>query len=145
MVGTIGFIEDDYPPHLPVPRAHKAALLPLEDSVHYHFPSSPNTAAWEWRYTGAAGDGNIRLGPTHRFFNTGFSYELHCARVVASALQNPAPLSSVSRTTRGEREHVTRCLNVLRRATLCAADLCCMMRLISGIDQRRNTGITRRQ
>ena len=68
-------------------------------------------------YAGAAGDGNIRLGPNHRFFNTGFSYELHCARILVKTFQQATPP-----VRRGEREHVSRCLNVLRQFTLCSAD-----------------------
>ena len=68
-------------------------------------------------YAGAAGDGNIRLGPNHRFFNSGFSYEFHCARILVKTFQQATPP-----VRRGEREHVSRCLNVLRQFKLCSAD-----------------------
>lgn len=90
--------------------------LSLEESVRYdpHHPESN----LEWTYVGAASDGNIRLGPSHRFFNTGFSYELHCLRfVMGMMLHKDDPP-----TERADRGHVSRCLNVLRQFALCSAD-----------------------
>lgn len=63
------------------------------------------------------GDGNIRLGPNHRFFNTGFSYQLHCAKILVLFIQQDEPPTRLR-----EVEHVARCLNVLRQFALCSAD-----------------------
>ena len=120
---TAGFVEDDYPPRLPVPSARRAVLLAHEESVHYA-PAAPGAAALrEWQHLSAAGDGNVRLGPPLRFFNTGFSYELHCARIVAGAVTGAYGPTPAARWRHGEREHVARCLNVLRQFALCDADV----------------------
>ncbi|KAI0643320.1 hypothetical protein C8Q79DRAFT_915508 [Trametes meyenii] len=109
------FVEDDYPPHLPLPNARRSVALALEESARYdpRHAESPQ----EWAYASPPGDANIRLGPTNRFFNTGFAYEIHCLRVLVGTLRMDAPPSG-----RGEREHNQRCLNVLRQFALCSAD-----------------------
>ena len=90
--------------------------LSLEETVRYD-PQHPESNL-EWTYVGAASDGNIRLGSNHRFFNTGFSYELHCLRfVIGVMLHKDDPP-----TERADRAHVSRCLNGLRRFALCSAD-----------------------
>ncbi|KAI0370709.1 hypothetical protein BV20DRAFT_1018382 [Pilatotrama ljubarskyi] len=109
------FIAEDYPPGLPLVSARKSVGLSLEESVRYD-PSHPESPL-EWVYAGAVGDGNIRLGVNHRFFNTGFSYQLHCLRVIVTTLQKDDPPARAR-----EREHVSRCLNVMRRSALCSAD-----------------------
>ena len=87
----------------------------LEESAHYSLISSESTL--EWAYTGAAGDSNIRLGPNHRFFNTGFSYQLHCARYLVGAFQRDGPP-----TDPRELAHISRCLNVIKHFVMCSAD-----------------------
>ncbi|KAI0325762.1 hypothetical protein GY45DRAFT_202644 [Cubamyces sp. BRFM 1775] len=110
------FLDEDYPPRLPLMNSREAVQLSLEESVRYD-PQHPESNL-EWRYVGAASDGNIRLGPNHRFFNTGFSYELHCLRfVIGMMLHKDDPP-----TERADRAHVSRCLNVLRQFALCSAD-----------------------
>ncbi|KAH9934012.1 uncharacterized protein BXZ73DRAFT_100851 [Epithele typhae] len=117
------FIDEDFPLYLPIPSLpNRRVALALEESAHYHSAAAGvagQLADQEWRYVGGGGDGNVRLGPSRRFFNTGFSYEVHCARVLASAFQNPAPMGE---RRRGEVEHVKRCLNVVRQFALCGAD-----------------------
>ena len=97
-----------------MPSARRAVGLSLEESVRFGL-AQPETTL-EWAYTGAVGDSNIRLGPAHRFFNTGFAYQLHCARFLVGAFARDPP------STRGDRAHVSRCLNVLRQFALCSAD-----------------------
>ncbi|KAI0354400.1 hypothetical protein OH77DRAFT_497598 [Trametes cingulata] len=109
------FIDEDYPPRLPLIGARKAVGLSLEESVRYD-PSHPESSL-EWAYASAVGDGNIRLGPNHRFFNTGFSYQLHCLRVIVTTLRKEVPPAPGR-----EREHVSRCLNVIRQFAMCSAD-----------------------
>ncbi|KAI1784816.1 hypothetical protein LXA43DRAFT_1121095 [Ganoderma leucocontextum] len=99
------FSEDDYPPHLPVPNARKSISLPLEESTHYGL-TEPNTNI-EWTSMSPGGDGNIRLGPNHRFFNTGFSYQLHCAKI---------SFSRNFTAVRGGGEHMCRDSNALYQA-----------------------------
>ena len=111
----IGFLEDDYPPYLPLESARRSVRLSLEESVHYGL-MEPQTNS-EWAHMSPGGDANIRLGPNHRFFNTGFSYQVHCARVLVSTLQQDEPPKRYR-----EIEHVARCLNVLRQFALCSAD-----------------------
>ena len=111
----VAFAEDDYPPHLPLPDARKYVSLPLEESTRYGL-TEPNTNL-EWKSMSPGGDGNIRLGPNHRFFNTGFSYQLHCANIIVLYVQQDQPP-----TRYREVEHVARCLNVLRQFALCSAD-----------------------
>ncbi|KAL1943608.1 hypothetical protein VTO73DRAFT_4053 [Trametes versicolor] len=115
-LSSYSFIEDDYPPRLPLPLARTAGVrLTLSESARYD-PSHPESA-FEWASASAAGDTNIRLGPSHRFFNPAFSYELHCLRVVVTALGEDGPLAPGR-----QRAHVERCLNVLRQFALCDAD-----------------------
>ncbi|KAH9850947.1 hypothetical protein C2E23DRAFT_733900 [Lenzites betulinus] len=113
---TYSFIEDDYPPHLPIPGSHPALGLTLEETAHYN--SSYPQSKLEWSYAGPFGDANVRIGPTHRFFNTGFSYQQHCLRVIVTMVQRDGPPLPHGR----ERAHVERCLNVLRQFALCSAD-----------------------
>ena len=87
----------------------------IEESAHYSLTAPESTL--EWAYTGAAGDSNIRLGPNHRFFNTGFSYQLHCARYLVGAFQRDGPP-----TDPRERAHISRCLNVIKHFVMCSAD-----------------------
>lgn len=89
--------------------------LTLSESARYD-PSHAESA-FEWASMSAAGDTNIRLGASHRFFNPAFSYELHCLRVVVTALGEDGPLAPGR-----QRAHVERCLNVLRQFALCDAD-----------------------
>ncbi|KAI0755635.1 hypothetical protein C8Q74DRAFT_1373409 [Fomes fomentarius] len=117
-ISGYSFVEDDYPPYLPFPSestsVRRPVTLAFEESVHYGLTSPESTL--EWAYTGAAGDSNIRLGPNHRFFNTGFSYQLHCSRFLVSTFQQEPPASPALRA------HVSRCLNVIRQFVLCSAD-----------------------
>ncbi|KAI0821772.1 hypothetical protein BC628DRAFT_1328824 [Trametes gibbosa] len=110
------FVEDDYPPHLPLATARKAVGLSIEESVHYD--STYAQSKLEWGYGSPFGDANVRLGPTHRFFNTGFSYQQHCLRVIVTTMQKEGPPLVPGR----ERAHVERCLNVLRQFALCSSD-----------------------
>ena len=87
----------------------------MEESTHYGL-TEPNTNL-EWKSMSPGGDGNIRLGSNHRFFNTGFSYQLHCANIIVLYVQQDQPP-----TRYREVEHVARCLNVLRQFALCSAD-----------------------
>ncbi|KAI0700841.1 hypothetical protein C8T65DRAFT_741951 [Cerioporus squamosus] len=109
------FAGEDYPPYLPLPSARASVGLTFEESVRFSLTSSESTL--EWAYTGAVGDSNIRLGPNHRFFNTGFSYQLHCARYIVGAFAQDNP-----QTGPQERAHVSRCLNVIRHFVMCSAD-----------------------
>ncbi|KAI0710829.1 hypothetical protein C8Q76DRAFT_769583 [Earliella scabrosa] len=102
------FVADDYPAYLHLSPTRSSVAFSFEDSVRFGL-TQPETQL-EWAYTGAVGDSNIRLGPNHRFFNTGFSYQLHCARYLVGAFQQEPPI------TRGDRAHVSRCLNVIHTA-----------------------------
>ena len=113
-LSLLAFVADDYPAYLHLPPTRSSVAFSLEDSVRFGL-AQPETQL-EWAYTGAVGDSNIRLGPNHRFFNTGFSYQLHCARYLVGAFQQEPPI------TRGDRAHVSRCLNVIRQFVLCSAD-----------------------
>ncbi|KAI0631463.1 hypothetical protein C8Q77DRAFT_137660 [Trametes polyzona] len=114
-LSSYSLIADDYPAHLPLPVPQRAVMLSLDDSAHYD-PTQAQSRL-EWAYTFPFGDGNVRLGHSHRFFNTGFSYQLHCLRIVVTTLEKDGPLAHGR-----DRAHVERCLNVLRQFTLCAAD-----------------------
>ncbi|TFK81084.1 hypothetical protein K466DRAFT_532227 [Polyporus arcularius HHB13444] len=109
------FLDEDYPPYLPLPSARASVRLTFEESVHFSLTSPESTL--EWAYTGAVGDSNIRLGHNHRFFNTGFSYQLHCARYIVGAFAQEDPPTDLR-----ERAHVSRCLNVIRQFVMCSAD-----------------------
>ncbi|KAI0773172.1 hypothetical protein BD413DRAFT_473444 [Trametes elegans] len=114
-VSKYSFVGEDYPPHLPLPGARRAVRLTVEESVRYD-PAHPEFAL-EWEYAGVPTDANIRLGPKHRFLNTGFSYQSHCLGIILFALRDEHPPPDGR-----QRAHVTRCLNVIRQFALCSAD-----------------------
>ena len=87
--------------------------MSFEESVRYgiHEPE----AQLEWLYTATREDqGNIRLGPNHRFFSVALTHQQHCLRAIRKALDEDNIPSNV--------HHAEHCLSVLRQLTLCAAD-----------------------
>ncbi|RPD54559.1 hypothetical protein L227DRAFT_657476 [Lentinus tigrinus ALCF2SS1-6] len=110
------FVGEDYPPYLPLSSSQASTVkLAFEESSRFSLTSPESTL--EWAYTGASGDSNIRLGSNQRFFNTGFSYQLHCARYLVGAFKQEDPP-----TDPRERAHVSRCLNVIKHFVMCSAD-----------------------
>ncbi|KAI0631446.1 hypothetical protein C8Q77DRAFT_1061518 [Trametes polyzona] len=113
------FVDDDYPPRLPLPSARRAVALTLEDSARYTLWASE--ADIEWLWTATVGDGSVHLGPNNRFFVVGVTHELHCLRAYRQALAQDGVTVPVAH---GHQEgHLAHCLNFLRMSTLCAADV----------------------
>ncbi|KAI0668226.1 hypothetical protein C8Q78DRAFT_1081611 [Trametes maxima] len=109
------FIDEDYPPRMPLPAARRAVKLTLEDSARYALSGA--TAFDEWLWTATIGDGNAHLGANHRFFVLGVTHQLHCMRSYREALaQDGLPHGH-------QVGHLGHCLNFLRMSTLCAADV----------------------
>ncbi|TFK86958.1 hypothetical protein K466DRAFT_523266 [Polyporus arcularius HHB13444] len=109
------FIDEDYPPRMPLPSARRTAKLTLEDSVRYSL-WSPETYD-EWLWTATVGDGNVHYGPNRRLFVVSVTHQLHCMRSIREALeQDTVPHGH-------QVPHLTHCLNFIRMSTLCAADI----------------------
>jgi hypothetical protein len=84
----------------------------VEESVHYSItaPEAMN----EWLYNSPLGTGSARLGPNKRGFFISMFHELHCFRLMRTAL--------VSAPKPGLIDHSFHCLNYLRQSALCASD-----------------------
>lgn len=109
-----GYVEDDYPPRMPLPSARPAAKLAFEDTARYALDSPE--AHDEWLWTATVGDGNVHYGPNHKLFVVSVTHQLHCLRSYREALIKDGP-------PRGHAlSHLTHCINFFRMSTLCAAD-----------------------
>ena len=84
----------------------------VEESVHYSI-TAPE-AINEWLYNSPFGTGSVRLGPNKRGFFVSMFHELHCLRLMRTALAS-APKSPMI-------DHSFHCLNYLRQSALCASD-----------------------
>ncbi|KAI0371488.1 hypothetical protein BV20DRAFT_941747 [Pilatotrama ljubarskyi] len=106
------YIGDAFPEVLPLPSARPVALV-VEDPAHYSI--SGLDAREEWAANTPKGYSYVRLGPEYRTFAVSMFHELHCLRLMRSALagdHRPA--------TDG---HFGHCLIYLRQLILCNPDL----------------------
>ena len=109
-----GFLDEDYPPRMPLPSARRAVKLMVEDSVRFGLWEPQANKEWLW--TATAGDGNVHYGANHRLFVVSVTHQLHCLRSYRQALeQETLPHGH-------QLSHLTHCLNFFRMSTLCAAD-----------------------
>ena len=84
----------------------------VEESVHY--PITDPEAMDEWLYNSPFGMGSVRLGPNNRGFFISMFHELHCLRLMRTALASTPKPSLI--------DHSFHCLNYLRESALCASD-----------------------
>ncbi|KAI1784840.1 hypothetical protein LXA43DRAFT_191155 [Ganoderma leucocontextum] len=112
------WIEDDVPDHLTLLGSRKHVLMPMEESVRFgiHEPEAYD----EWLSIISPEDqGNVRLGPNHRFMNVALIHQQHCLRFFRAHLDvdDDLPLSD------SDVHHAEHCLSLWREHTLCAADI----------------------
>ncbi|KAI0355426.1 hypothetical protein OH77DRAFT_1520992 [Trametes cingulata] len=106
------YIGDDFPESWPLSSAHPVALV-VENPSHYSI--SGLDAREEWAASSPKGYGYVRLGPEYRAFAVSMFHQMHCLRLMRSALagdHRPA--------TDG---HFGHCLVYLRQLILCNPDL----------------------
>ena len=84
----------------------------VEESVHY--PITDPEAMDEWLYNSPFGMGSVRLGPNNRGFFISMFHELHCLRLMRTALASTPKPSLI--------DHSFHCLNYLRESALCTSD-----------------------
>ncbi|KAM5531430.1 hypothetical protein V8D89_014887, partial [Ganoderma adspersum] len=112
----VAWIEDDVPDHLVFLGSRKHVLMPVEESVHFGLHELE--AFDEWLSTISPEDqGNVRLGPNHRFMNVVLIHQQHCLRFFRTHLIADEPLSDA------DMHHSEHCLSLWREHTLCAADV----------------------
>lgn len=85
-----------------------------EESVHYQVQGLPSD--WDWFSLAGyeVGLGYARLGPENRIFVVSMFHQMHCLRMLNLAF---------SKEPIAVPEHIHHCLNYLRQAALCGADL----------------------
>ncbi|VDC03526.1 unnamed protein product [Peniophora sp. CBMAI 1063] len=105
--------DSDYPEFWPLPPSLPVTLV-VEETIHY--PIVGENAQDEWASTASAGFGYLRLGPNYRAFALSMFHQLHCLRLMRSAL---AP-GDYRPSTEGHFKH---CLNYFRQVILCDPDL----------------------
>ncbi|KAI0074341.1 hypothetical protein K474DRAFT_1665530 [Panus rudis PR-1116 ss-1] len=123
------WIGDDRPNALPLSVDPPVALT-IENSRHYAASSEDADAEWLSIYPGT-NRGFIRLGPNKRFFGLAMFHQIHCLNSLRLAMTGRPP-HSLRRRDDGDKEwmndevqieHAHHCLNYLRQAILCNADL----------------------
>lgn len=113
----LGYLGGDHPPTLLPPSRHpRNVALVTEETVHYR-PYAPQ----DWESMAPAGSrGFVRLGPQKRLFGVSMYHQLHCLLRLQQAAADSSG-SDVSGTLEGGEVH--HCLNYLRQALLCAANV----------------------
>ena len=90
--------------------------MPVEESVR--FGMDELEAFDEWLSTISPEDqGNVRLGPNHRFMNVALIHQQHCLRFFRTHLIEDEHLSDA------DTHHSEHCLSLWREHTLCAGDV----------------------
>lgn len=98
------YIGDDFPELYPVSNTRKVAML-VEEARSY--PISGVDAQERWATSSPKGFGYARLGAEHRTFAVSMFHQLHCVRLMRSALSgNYGPYA---------RGHMQHCLNYIRQ------------------------------
>lgn len=104
----------DFPETLPLLTLGQLPLVSMvaEESIQY--PILGHSSDPEWFSLTTSEFGYVRLGPDGRLFIVSMFHQMHCLRVLNLAF------SKARIATPG---HIKHCLNYLRQAALCAADL----------------------
>ncbi|RPD70039.1 hypothetical protein L226DRAFT_547926 [Lentinus tigrinus ALCF2SS1-7] len=110
------YLEDDVPEYFPLinPRPH--VVMSIEESVRYGIDEPQSYLEWLWTST-ADDQGNLHLGPNHRFGVPSLTHQRHCLRSLRTVLAEVDRLEGV------DLHHTEHCLSYLREHTLCAADI----------------------
>lgn len=108
------FIGSDVPSELPI--EYRLVKLIPEESLHYAV-TGPN-ARLEWLWTGTEGNNDVHLGPENRVFVVAMFHELHCLRLMRTAME-----TGYANLDNREPQHLRHCLNYLRKWILCSADV----------------------
>ncbi|KAI0371483.1 hypothetical protein BV20DRAFT_978852 [Pilatotrama ljubarskyi] len=106
------YVGEDFPEWLPLPSANPVAMV-VENPARYSI--SGLDAREDWAANTPKGYSYVRLGPEHRSFALSMFHELHCLRLMRSALAGDH--------TSATREHYAHCLVYLRQLVLCNPDL----------------------
>ncbi|KAK0233925.1 hypothetical protein IW262DRAFT_122738 [Armillaria fumosa] len=105
------FIDNDFPEHWPLDLPN--VLMTIEESSHYGISGLDSPE--EWASTATYGFGYLRLGQEQRRFALSMWHQLHCLRLMRTALDGDYD--------QGVREHMQHCLTYLRPMILCNPDL----------------------
>ncbi|KAI0056935.1 hypothetical protein BV25DRAFT_1478851 [Artomyces pyxidatus] len=112
-IAQYSFEQDNFPFDLPF-ELGSAVEMAVEESVHYSLFGPGSTE--EWMHHSPYGYGVARLGPANRTFYLSMFHQIHCLDYFRDDLTRPGG--------RGIRwGHTKHCMNVLREAILCHADL----------------------
>ncbi|KAH0584445.1 hypothetical protein H2248_009982 [Termitomyces sp. 'cryptogamus'] len=111
MSTMVAYRGHDYPENLPI---GSLPLVPMvaEETVHYPLLGLQSDA--EWFSLTPSKFGYVQLGPENRLFSVSMFHQLHCLRMLNLAFGKARIATS---------GHVQHCLNYLRQAALCSADL----------------------
>ena len=110
------YIEDDVPEFFPLRNARQHVLMSMEESVRYGIDEPQSYLEWLWTST-ADDQGNIHIGPNHRFGVPSLTQQQHCLRGLRTVLAGVDILEG------HDLHHTEHCLSFLREHTLCAADI----------------------
>ncbi|KAK0433993.1 hypothetical protein EV421DRAFT_1892846 [Armillaria borealis] len=105
------FIDNDFPEHWPLDLPN--VLMMMEESSHYGISGLDSRE--EWATTATYGFGYLRLGQEQRRFALSMWHQLHCLRLMRTALDGDYD--------QGVRGHMQHCLTYLRQMILCNPDL----------------------
>ncbi|KAK0500810.1 hypothetical protein EDD18DRAFT_1145962 [Armillaria luteobubalina] len=105
------FIDNDFPEHWPLNLPN--VLMIMEESSHYGISGLDSRE--EWATTATYGFGYLRLGQEQRRFALSMWHQLHCLRLMRTALDGDYG--------QGVREHMQHCLAYFRQMILCNPDL----------------------
>ncbi len=94
--------------------------LAHEDSVHYDLETDLGVA--EWKATLPSGGALLYLGPEHRPFTLSIFHQLRCLDIIRETIVD-FYLDTSPNATYKRPELVRHCMNYLRQAVLCRADL----------------------
>ncbi|PBL00267.1 hypothetical protein ARMGADRAFT_1072638 [Armillaria gallica] len=102
---------NNFPEHWPLYLPN--VLMMMEESSHYGISGLDSPE--EWATTATYGFGYLRLGQEQRRFALSMWHQLHCLRLMRTALDGDYD--------QGVREHMQHCLTYLRQMILCNPDL----------------------
>ncbi|KIJ44343.1 hypothetical protein M422DRAFT_228437 [Sphaerobolus stellatus SS14] len=102
----------DFPEYMPLSTDLPIRSMVVEESVHYRPLGRDSDAQWASISPGESG--YLRLGPENRLFAVSMFHQLHCLRMINLGFSK-AKIASPG--------HLQHCLNYLRQAALCSADI----------------------
>jgi hypothetical protein len=109
-----GYRGHDFPETLPLPILGELPVVSMVTEETVQYPTIGRFSDPEWFSLTSTDFGYVRLGPDGRLFIVSMFHQFHCLRVLNLAF------SKARIATPGHLQH---CLNYLRQAALCSADL----------------------